>query len=348
MFSVNELRFAQKYPFTGTAKRVIAESGLTLDAIPENVLARASAMVSSAFSGHDYSPRIETSAELLRNEILAFPVSKILVSLINRLELYRRFVQMFSHSVFRGLEAEKDGVVFDMASELGIKFDLPDSRDFFAQVALADYLRPDLEDVNAKLVNQKVAGGMVFLARPEFARLISIIAAQELKASLPVDVKSAPRAMKAAAESLDREFAQAVRKQFSKSDFGAVAPEAFPPCMAKIYAELLNGVNVTHSGRFAIATFLASIGMPAEKIVDAFRPTPNFSERVTRYQVERIAGKGGQSYSAPSCDKMRSYSLCVANCPVSHPVQFYGIELGKGKSGNAPAPQAPAENTESA
>ena len=346
-FTVQELRFAQKYPFTSTAKGVIADSKLTLDDIPEYVLSRASALVFAAFSEKDYSPKIETSTELLHNEVLAFPVSKILVSLINRLELSRRFVQMFAHSVFKNLEAEKDDAIFDMASDLKMRFDIPDSKDFFAQVSLADYLRPDLEEPEAKLVNQKVDAGMVFLTRQEFARLISIIVAQELRNSLPVDTKSAPQSLKSAAESLDKEFAQSVRRQFSKSDFGAVAPEAFPPCMAKIYGELLNGVNVTHSGRFAIATFLSSVGMSAEKIVDAFRRTPNFSERVTKYQVSRIAGTGKAdgkpNYSAPSCDKMRSYKLCVANCPVSHPVQFYGREITKGTGQQIPPHVGSAE-----
>ncbi len=340
-FSDSELRSAQKYPFLKAARAVLADSNLSLDRIPESVLRRASAMVSAAFSGSAYKPQIKSSSALLIDEILAFPTAKIIVSLINRLELYRLFTRMHSDSIFRSLEAEQDAALFDIASELGMKYDLPEAGGFFASVSIKDYLRPDLEDVNTKLVNQKVEAGMVYLSRTEFARLISIIAGQELRDTLPVDAKGATQELKSLAKSLDSEFSQRVRKQFSKSDFGEVAPEAFPPCMAKIYSELMSGLNVGHSGRFAIATFLASVGMPPEKIVDAFRRTPNFSEKTTRYQVERIAGKRGQAYSAPSCDKMRSYNLCVANCPVSHPVQFYGRELMRGSGGQKPA--APGE-----
>ena len=227
--------------------------------------------------------------------------------------------------------------IFRIAEELGIEYE--DTGNGIA-VPISHYLRPDLEKPADKLANQKVNGGFVYLDINHFKILIAMIAAQELKTSIEsigLQMKDAPQNLKRAAEDLDKEFMQTTRAQFSKSDFGAVAPEAFPPCMAKIYSELLSGVNVTHSGRFAIAAFLASIGMPAEKIIDAFRRTPNFSESVTRYQVERIAGVKGAAYSSPSCDKMRSYNLCVANCPVSHPVQFYELEISRGKSPAAAA-----------
>ncbi|HIH10446.1 MAG TPA: hypothetical protein HA254_07320 [Candidatus Diapherotrites archaeon] len=333
MFSVPELRYAQKYPFSALSRKIVEQSGFTLENIPSPVLSRATKMVAAAFSGHEYLWRIETSAELLSNEVLAFPVAKVLVSLINRLELYRLFGQMLAASVSKNLSAEKDEVLIDMASELKMDFDFTGGSAAFAKVGLCAYLRPSLEDVNAKLVNQKVEGGRVILSRAEFIRLVSMAVSQELRDSLPLKLKDVPAYLKSAADALDSEFSAQVRKQYSKSDFGAVAPESFPPCMAKIYSGLAAGLKVPHSARFAIATFLSSVGMSPDQIVNVFRATPNFSEATTRYHVGRIAGKGsGDGYSAPGCDKMRSYALCVANCPVSHPVQFYANEVGRGKA----------------
>lgn len=354
MFSAAELRFAQKYPFCRLARKVVAGSGLRLDSIPSPVLRRACAMVSAAFSGHGYMPRIESSQELLMDEVLAFPVAKILVSLINRLELYRRFSAMVSGAISRNLESEKDNTLSDMASEIGMRFDLSSSQDIFAEVNLADYLKPDLDDKSVKLVNQRIASGKVFLSRKEFIVLLSMAAGQGISSSLPVDTKAATPALRKAAEELDMEFSASVRKTYSKTDFGAVSPESFPPCMTKIYSELMSGMNVGHSARFAMATFLNSIGMAPEKIVDAYRHTPNFNEKVTRYQVMRLVSGGRRAdkpgatkeggvlqyeareqvagYSSPGCDKMRSYNLCVANCPVTHPVQFYSREVMRGKN----------------
>ncbi len=344
MYSVQELQHAKNYPFSKLAKSVLRESGLSLEDTPDDVIGRAKAMVCAAFSDEGYSTHIQSSPQLLRNEILAFPVAKIIVSIIGRVELYRKFSNMVAESVHASARNEKDGGLFDLASELGVKFDIPESRDFFAQMAMQDYLRADLEATELKLVNQSLEGGKIFMSRNEFARLLPMIAGQQVKDSLPVQVKGVPQKFSDAAKSAEKEFATAVRKKFSKTDFGEVQPESFPPCMSKIYTELLAGVKATHSARFAFATFLHSIGMSQEKIVDMYRATPNFNEKITRYQVQRLVSKGSEGYSSPGCDKMRSYNLCVANCPNTyHPVQFYSREVHRQGSAAAPQAIAPAE-----
>ena len=136
-----------------------------------------------------------------------------------------------------------------------------------------------------------------------------------------------PSIFNEAAEELKEEFVASAKRQYSRSDFGAAKPESFPPCMAKIYVDLMAGVKAPHSSRFVFATFLNSIGMSKENIIEMYRQTPNFNERLTQYQVNRIAGKGDKGYSSPGCDKMRSYNLCVANCKVNHPVQYYSNEV---------------------
>ncbi|MFH1391764.1 MAG: hypothetical protein ABIH20_05620 [Candidatus Diapherotrites archaeon] len=332
MFSVAELRFSQKYPFSVAAKKVIAQSDFALDNVPESVLNRAKAMVHAAFIDQKYMPKIQTSPDLLKNEILAFPASKILVSIIGRYELYRKFSELFSNSIFRNLEEEKNEVLIDLASELNLRFSLSDNPDFFVELNVLDYLRPNLEEPFMKLVNRELKEGKVFLTKNDFARLISIVVSQDIRESLPVPIKGIPKFFKTAAESIEKEFSQSIRKRFSKTDFGKVAPESFPPCMSKLYSELAQGINVNHSGRFALATFLASVGMESEKIVGVFSNASNFNERTTAYQVERIAGVKGKGYKSPSCDKMRSYNLCVSNCPVSHPIIFYSKEISKTNS----------------
>lgn len=326
-FSISELRYAKNYPFSSAAKRIVRESGFSLGDLPEQIVERSKSMVAAAFSEQEYNPRIENSAELLVNEVLAVPTAKIIVSIINRLELYRKFSQLIVDSVYSSAIGEKDETLLKLAFELGMKFYLPETGLNFAGLSLADYLRADFNNASMKLVNQKVVSGRVLLSRNEFARLVSLVAGQEIRKSLPVPLKNIPEKFAGAAKQLEAEFTATVRKNFSRADFGKVEPESFPPCMSKIYSELLAGIKAGHSARFAFATFLHSIGVDQEKIVDMYRATPNFNEKVTRYQVERIVGKSGKGYSSPSCDKMRSYNLCVANCPVVHPVQFYRREV---------------------
>jgi len=106
-FDEKELEFAQKYPFSPAAKSIVKNSGFSLEEVPRSVLARARSMVASAYARHDYSPKIREAKELLVDEVLAFPVSKILVSAIDSFELNRKFASMVSSSVFRNLEGEK-------------------------------------------------------------------------------------------------------------------------------------------------------------------------------------------------------------------------------------------------
>ena len=60
--------------------------------------------------------------------------------------------------------------------------------------------------------------------------------------------------------------------------------------------------NVPHHGRFALATFLNTIGWGSEQILDYLSSTPNFDREKSRYQVEHVTGqKGVQAYTPPGC-----------------------------------------------
>src|SRR5207237_8382661 len=70
-------------------------------------------------------------------------------------------------------------------------------------------------------------------------------------------------------------------------------PEAMPPCVRHLIDSLDEGKNVQHMGRFTLASFLLNIGTGEEDVVRLFKPATDFSERMTRYQVEHIGGKRG-------------------------------------------------------
>jgi DNA primase large subunit len=76
-----------------------------------------------------------------------------------------------------------------------------------------------------------------------------------------------------------------------------------------------------------LATYLLAAGRSTEEIVDVFRNAPDFSEKVTRYQIEHLAGLKGShtKYTVPSCQKLKNESLCFAtsDCDgISNPIQF--------------------------
>ena len=101
----------------------------------------------------------------------------------------------------------------------------------------------------------------------------------------------------------------------------------YPPCIKHAIEVLDKGENLPHSGRFMLATFLLTKGKNIEQIVPLFKNAPDYNEKVTRYQLEHLAGKtgAGKKYSCPSCDKLRSEDLCfeIPACNnIINPLQF--------------------------
>ena len=72
---------------------------------------------------------------------------------------------------------------------------------------------------------------------------------------------------------------------------------------------------------------MLAIGKPIDEIVMMYQNAPDFNEKITRYQVEHLAGlKGSRTkYSVPSCEKLLNENLCFATEECSgivNPIQF--------------------------
>ena len=335
MLSLNDkdLKFAQKYPFSATSKKIIKEINVSPDDVSREVIERAAMMIAKAAGDEVYLvEEIHSSTDLLVNEVLAFPVAKILISFMGKGYLNEQFANMISQSFLKYLEIEKNKqeTLLDLAGELELKFTLSESANngFFVSVQLADFLNVKLRDDRLKLVNQSLKKGRVYLDVNDFARFISAMVFTNIFNSLPVDTASVPVEFKKIAKQLQGQLSSREIKDFSFKTYGKINPNYFPPCMAEMYANLQEGKNIPHNARFYIAAFLAGLEMPASQIVELFKKTPNFNERTTRYQVERIAGKGGTKYTAPGCAKIREQKLCPSKtCKTSHPLSYYKRHL---------------------
>ncbi len=108
---------------------------------------------------------------------------------------------------------------------------------------------------------------------------------------------------------------------------------AFPPCIKTLYDTITSGSQLSHMGRFALTSFLVSIGMTVENVTDLFRQLSDFDERLTRYQVEHIAGVRGSrtKYIPPRCDTLRTHGLCTGIEDICktmrHPLTYYKMRL---------------------
>ena len=325
-----ELKYAQNYPFSEISKGVVQDANFSLEDIPEAVMLRAEAMLVAVANSKNYTVEIHSSSELMRNEVLAFPVVKILLSCIAKEQLYSRFASFVSKNTFSSLLREDTGRVQELASEFGINFKLSNKEGSFAEIPLLHFLNASFIHDYMKLVNLPVSAGTVFLSRNEFCRYVSEIVYEKIFTSLPVDISSVPKSIKDYAKELSGRVSQYQKRTMLAITVGKVKSEFFPPCMSELYSQLAEGKNINHSARFYLAAFLAAAGMQSEQIISLFKNTPNFKEHITKYQVERIAGKSGKAYSPASCTKIRSAGLCVARCPVKNPIQFYKNKIFDG------------------
>jgi len=106
-----------------------------------------------------------------------------------------------------------------------------------------------------------------------------------------------------------------------------VTPDRYPPCVIHALNMLQKGQNIPHYGRFLLTTYMVNIGKGVDEIMSLYPRAPDFDERITRYQVEHIAGlRGGRvKYRCPSCRTLVTHSFCLKKkeCDeIRNPLQF--------------------------
>jgi len=110
----------------------------------------------------------------------------------------------------------------------------------------------------------------------------------------------------------------------SVEDLVALAQNLFPPCIRELIDTLMRGENLSHHQRFALATFLINIGVDTELVVKLFSYSPDFNEKVARYQVEHLAGLKGskKKYLVYSCNTMKTLGMCKSDCGIKNPLLY--------------------------
>lgn len=105
------------------------------------------------------------------------------------------------------------------------------------------------------------------------------------------------------------------KKKFSNTKMGTIKSECLPPCMSNIIKMAKSGINLSHSARFAIVSFLNCLGVPYEDIIRIFIESPDFNLSKSEYQIKHIIGKikDADGYIPPGCSTMKTNGTCY--CP---------------------------------
>ncbi|MFB6141701.1 MAG: DNA primase regulatory subunit PriL [Halosimplex sp.] len=348
-----------RYPWRQVSRRAVGEAGVDLAA----VVADEAAVVDRGVERVVWALEDGTVGDphdVDRTELLSYPVARVLVSLVDEHVLTRRYAQAEAATAFERFTADfadtselqyantdrlalPDLIAeFDRASEVrAVGGSVGDgsavvsdgaSREFAVEVGAYLELAADERGDEWRLVNRALADGEVIVDGEELLDLLRQAVRGRVADGLPLTVPDA------IADELTDEV-EDLRERLSELDLtreiDTVVPELFPPCMKHLLDQVQKGEHLEHHSRFAIASFLTSIGMTTDEIVDIFEVNPGFGEEATRYQVDHIRGATSPTdYSPPACATMQSYGDCTGKDDVctdvideSHPLNYYEHRL---------------------
>jgi len=147
------------------------------------------------------------------------------------------------------------------------------------------------------------------------------------------EIKNLPEEITAIAENLIK-LAQEIMGQEIDEMPRAVVQAAFPPCINALYADAAQAHHLSHIGRFTLTSFLVNIGMTPEGLNDMYKTFSDYNERLTRYQIEHIAGErgSGTKYTCPQCSVLQTHGVCKNRdelCRhIYHPLGYYKKKQG--------------------
>ncbi len=322
-----------KYPFLAEAGEYLRNAGLSLDHLGHSdwqpIVEKAYGRIVVATSGQIYDSqrfeKIDYDADEIDMEVLSFIVAIILLKSTNINTLARRF------SLSEARRAEKH-LENDLKQNKKVNFSLKiiqelfsiqvkvDNDEFLMSVPAYVQRAVHFHEKEWKLVNRRVSNGFVYLNAHETVRLIRTELGEYINSRIKsLDLPPLPESFVQRVNDLVE-----LAKKFSETTY--ISSE-YPPCVKHGIEVLEKGENLPHSGRFLLATYLLSKGQTVDQIAPLFKNAPDYNERTTKYQLEHISGSSGSGtkYQCPSCEKLRSESLCFAtpDCDgIINPVQF--------------------------
>ncbi|MEM3442684.1 MAG: DNA primase large subunit PriL [Candidatus Bathyarchaeia archaeon] len=335
VFTKNDIA---KYPFLKEATEHVKKLDLKIEDIVSQefrvVLERAEERIEEAILYALVSRKVH-NAEV---EILSFPAAIMLAIATQNPFIKKRYALAEAKQAFNDIKLEPKEKILAIAKNFEWKIELNNDLEIPYEFKLhfADYLRntTHLRDKKWKLVNRLLSKGNVYLTRNEVARLLSeeirrhIERRLEVKESLKFPQEIVERAEKIKKLSADK-IGKAEMEGFPKT----IVQEAFPPCIKNLYQAIVTGRHLPHIGRFTLTSFLINVGMTPEEMIELFKNFSDFNERMTRYQVEHIAGERGSRtrYISPKCDTLKTHGVCINPdelCQkIRHPLSYYRKNL---------------------
>jgi DNA primase large subunit len=318
-----------KYPFLTEAGKYLKDLDYSLDEFEDlskkRIIDRAYQRILTAIDGNVFK-----ELDDLDTEVVSFLIALIIVRALGIRSVSRKYslgearrTEMFLERDLKHETEERMRSILTRIFKDLFSMDILQEDGQF-KVKVPDYLKRAayFHDDHWKLVNKRVRKGYVYLDSEDTVRLIR----DELSVYIydkinRMELRQLPESIKSKVDELRGKVAKHTefRRYFVVTKY--------PPCIQYILQSLSKGENPPHSARFLLATYMLSTGKSVDEVCAFFESAPDYNERVTRYQVEHLAGMRGSrtKYTCPSCEKVTGDNNCyrTEECDgIINPVQF--------------------------
>ena len=272
----------------------------------------------------------------VRDELLSYPVARVLVSLVGDDDALRKYVRAEAATARERFVADFDRDDLRTAperltlDELLAEFDLEAAvrrrDDGRFEVAVGTYLQlgdPEWGD-RWRLVRRELADGWVPVEREACHRLLEAAVRERVAAGLPVSVSG--DAADALSDALAAEIAAVERLVgggVPRLDAETVAPDRFPPCVTALVERARSDDALPARSRFALLAFLCDLGLGADEMANL----TGLDADDVEFPAAVLGDDGRAQYPMPSCATMDEQGDCVnkdERCErVTHPLAYY-------------------------
>ncbi len=330
---------AAQYPFIRDAKAFTDENVEDIDQVLtspsfDSARKRGIQRVLDAIEHHKVSsvPLMQEYDRLI--EVVSYPYARMIVSCIDDRFLTKRYALAEASRMNEILGNDRASIAI-VAQELEV--DSSVDAEGKVNIHFADYLRFScaMKAIEWKLINSDIKNGYVRLNPDKFNRLLQNALQEQIETSIG-EMKVPEewvRHMRHDIDHVSMILAESKRK-LSPTGGKDMNMDFLPPCMKTILANAQNGMNLPHSARFALVTFLHAMGLTYDQIIALFAQSPDFDESKSSYQIKHITGEldGSDGYTAPECGTMKTNGNCFepdALCDkINHPLSYYRRKSG--------------------
>jgi len=335
---VGSFIFYAKYPWLDSLRDFVEKMGIEFNEEVlrehEKEIDEAVEMISHLIRGR-YRELDETPSDFFRRPVEEFykqVFMRILISLIDDRYLREKYAVFIQKRTEKFLMEEDEDAIFSMAKdEIGWNVSKVDlvigGKVYKFSINFKDYLEGSsgINDRFWSLSSRILRRGSVFLNKRELVRLISQKAKNIVREFASKKLEEAPYFLRMKIIPLRRMLLSS-KKELKIG--GKLIPKLLPPCIRNLLEMLRNGENIPHFGRFTLTSFLVNIGMGVEEILEIISNSPDFDERIARYQIEHIAGLrgSGTKYKTPNCETLKKLGFCSPDekCKnIKSPIVYY-------------------------